>query len=302
MDSPLRRNGGSVREAELTRYMARTFGVKSRNTAHLLAPEARQELLDKSNHARHEILGATRLLVRLQGRRLPEPRGSAIVLRVEERLFLLSARHVFDAFADGTMNIASPPHFAPVTGGLSRALPDDNGKDIFDAAVLSVSPEHVTEELIQGALTVESLEPQTGRNRQVMMLAGFPASRFGTLTGKRVSPGYFQWVGTGMTHEELDSAGYQRRVHVGVDYDPRGAFNADGDTRLGPGLPGVSGSGLWVIPPLGTADINGRTTVLAGIFTEHVPRSRPRFLIGTSVFAHIQLIKNQYPELRSHLP
>src|SRR5262249_50236036 len=128
--------------------------------------------------AKTEILRATRQLVRLQGRRIPDPRGSAVLLRVKDRLFLLSARHVFESFADGTMNIASPPRFAPITGGLSRALPEDDSADVYDAAVLAVADLHVTDELLAAALTVDSLEPLTGRQRQIMMLAGFPASRF----------------------------------------------------------------------------------------------------------------------------
>jgi hypothetical protein len=265
------------------------------------SPEVRTELAEKAVRAQHLIRAATRSLVRIEGKRLPDHQGCGVLLLVGEILFLLTARHVADCFPDnGPLNVMSEPKWAAFTGARFRALPDDDGVDRFDATVYRFDPDRVTDEMRQRALRPDNLVLHRRAHMPVLSVLGYPASRFKKVKGKTMIPQWYQWVGSRLGNQQLLKQGHRPEVHIGLHYVPDAAHHSDGSPQRGPGTPGVSGSGIWALPPIGQPTIRGHDAVLAGIFTDQIPAKKPRYLLGTLVGAHVQMILNNHPELTRH--
>lgn len=258
----------------------------------------RREIWSKADSMAVWVRRATKPLVLIQGKRVPTAVGSSVLLAIEGNYFLLTARHVLDQFEGLPINIMSPPKWASITGRHHKTVFDTDGIDDFDAAVFEIDEHRVTDEMRESAITPSHLDRTSAKGAQIIGLVGYPASRFENVSGTQLIPSYLQWTGSALTDEELRERGHTPGRHVGFDFEPDKAVDADGTGKRSPKLSGVSGSGMWLLPKIGETTIDGKEAKLTAIFTDYRPVKRPTYMLGTSVAAHMAILLRYRPELR----
>ncbi|MEQ1693523.1 MAG: hypothetical protein ABMA00_19700, partial [Gemmatimonas sp.] len=96
----------------------------------------------------------------------------------------------------------------------------------------------------------------------------------------------------------LGVPGYDDSYHVLLEADRRSMLNSDDKIVTLPKLVGLSGAGVWSYDPSDNEQ-RASTARLVAIFTEH---RQAKYCIGTRLAAHLELVRNSWPDLDEFLP
>jgi hypothetical protein len=239
------------------------------------------------------------------GKARPEAAGSAILLRVGEAHFVLTAAHVLDLTAKADVYIGGTRLLALGGRYITSPLPRDGQRDNdrIDIAIFPLTPEQVA--ALGDAVFVEvgatapgHVTDPTPRSGSYYLVAGYPLSKQPKTipdTILKAQPVYL--AAKALPAENISEMGLDPRNHILLEFD-REAVWAPGGTRTAPAPTGMSGGGIWVVDGLLTP--TPKPEVLVAIATEWDRDAKT--ILGTRIGLCFDAIGDHHPGLKPLLP
>jgi hypothetical protein len=184
------------------------------------------------------------------GRRSPfQHVGSAVLLRISDHYFAVSAAHVLDGARNGKLYMGIGTEVAELGGRFfttSSAGPDkfDLAVWFLDAALVGASgnPGYVTADHI--ATVPDVVEPDTH------VIIGFPHTKQPKkATGRELPAVAITHAGHALTAERIRELGYDPAFHLLIEFDKTKSYGSRG-RATSPDPYGMSGGGIWAIPEI----------------------------------------------------
>ncbi len=223
-----------------------------------------------------------------RGNRVPRHGGCGVVVRLGERVAILTAGHVFDGFAEAANSeILAATHgaFVPLTGSVVRSRGSE-GTDRADAAVIVLDEGLGAARMREFALHWRQVDvPPPPASGADLLLFGYPHRDAERTRGRLVTPRRYFWeakAGLAADYVDLGFPPHERVVgHIPISQ----AVDQHGRVIQSLTPSGVSGSGMWVH--------SANPPRLLAIFTD-APGDR---FVATPVVVHALLIRRRFPAL-----
>lgn len=230
----------------------------------------------------------------------PQPHGTGVFVEIDDNYFLLTAGHVADGY-ENEISVGIGKNEILTLGGeftMNRiANGDKREEDDIDIAVLKLNDETVAK-LKRQYMFLPKFE--LGVNHEDVHLPeyvaiGFPASKSKFDSKKnelKSTPFIYTTISAGQ--EVYDRLGHQRYLKIIVHYDKKRVKDYNtGKSLTGPDLFGMSGCGLWRIPPQVVAPSEYIKKSLVGILVEWPIKNR-KVIVGTRIDVFTELIREKY--------
>ncbi|MBK7311463.1 MAG: hypothetical protein IPI93_11920 [Sphingobacteriaceae bacterium] len=233
---------------------------------------------------------------------IPKARGSGVFVKVGDMHFLLSAAHVFESY-DGQLyapTTLGEKNYTPIGGQLNtNKINTSRQKDTTDLAILELHPD-----IISPLLSFYSFldGKYLGLNHNLVnnlyyMYYGYPASKKQTklklLENKIIAkPNYFPTI-------PIDPSMYAQfgcDIHrnIVIEYNKRRTFDIEKNVQeTAPDTYGMSGSGLWFIPPQANIPNKSPVKYLVSILTEWPTKNR-KHILSTRIDIVTETLRQTY--------
>lgn len=233
---------------------------------------------------------------------IPKPRGSGVFVKIGGIHFLLSAAHVFESF-DGQL-CAPATHgennYTPIGGELNiNKITGARQDDKTDIAILELHPD-----IIVPLTSYYSFldEMDLGINHQSVnnlyyLYYGYPASKKQTklklLENKIIAkPNYFPTIP--IDANLYPKLGCDIHRNIIIEYNKRRVIDIEKNIQeTAPDTFGMSGSGLWFIPPQPNLPNVSTTKYLVSILTEWRIKNR-KHIISTRIDVVTETLRQTY--------
>ena len=251
------------------------------------------------------VLKAIRPIYRSEGRRHPRFVGTGVLLRIADRVVLVTAAHVVDHAADGPLLFAPGQKLQSVPREFYATVPPNGERsaDKFDLAVIALGADLESELNLAHPLaeteirSFERPELAVGRKTRYLVM-GFPRSRQPRLPAGRVINAIpLHPIVIAREESAYSGLGAAPDKHLLLEYDLADfSLERKGDLLSAPN--GMSGGGVWRIdsPP---TDDDARLS-LVGIIIEH--HAHPHHtMVATRIGVAFDGIAHLFPELATRL-
>ena len=226
--------------------------------------------------------------------------GSSVLLKVGDRLFLVSAAHVLD-FGE------SNPIFLPTTEGLQRlsgdgvrAVKPQGGRlqDPFDFSCLDISGFSVDPHYVPvDASRIDADQPLSPN--AVYMALGYPGSMNRLQRSlPRLKPKHYPFGSVIAEESDYAHLPLSAQSHIAMSFDRSRVRTSNGDVVTAPVPKGMSGGGIWKVYDADSGVLSEPN--LTGITTTWYPDDK--LFVGTRIALVLEAIGLRFPELRDALP
>jgi hypothetical protein len=231
--------------------------------------------------------------------------GSAVLLKIADQTFLISAAHVFDENKNPkhrtNIAIVGKHQLIPLGGGVIKSPIPPSGRrsdDKIDIAIVSLGREIAQELGNFSFLEINQVDPSDAPYKQSLYtFTGYPSTKQEPIKNLTLTIAPVRYT-SGPLPPDKYPAGYEFGPHTGIDYSKKQMIARSGKVQAPPDPHGLSGGGIF---RLGTFDQIASGTnreVLVGIAIEDHKTS----LIGTNITFALEMIRAYHPELDQHIP
>ena len=239
------------------------------------------------------------VLLQRSDERRPELVGSGVLMRIINRVFLLTAAHVTDYQSEGALLIPGRQGFIPANGYFAAMCLPASGcraEDKLDVAYFWLDDGCVSD--LDGSCTILenrhlSLEASPLR-RTFYTFAGFPW-RKSRGRGRSIETDFWTFTGVEAQESEYRALGLTRSLHIVMQFHRKQAFHRGKRRAMTAPLPhGLSGGGVyaWDEAAMKTSPVY---LPLAGIANEFV--AERSLLIATRLHVYVSCIFQNQPDL-----
>jgi len=215
--------------------------------------------------------------------------GSAVLLRIEEYYFLLSAAHVLKKCRVQPLYIPNGNKlelFLPLTYGQlhstkSKSL--DHNDDPFDVAYMRIKPEAIERFSEFEFLSTEDLEVDDYPSKsKPYYITGYPDSKTKLLSSQEKLNERFYCHVRFLAEDQIYSKhGLSPFAHIILDFDRECSISTNLRLETAPHPRGMSGGGVWCQPiDAESGKVQGKPK-LAGISV--CPKKNPEVVIATKI-------------------
>lgn len=225
--------------------------------------------------------------------------GSGVLLRIVDRVFLLTAAHVTDRWSEGTLMIPGRDRFIPVQGSFAcTKLPDsaERREDALDIAYVWLDADCV-KELHPDCQVLErgdaSLECRYQRN-VTYTFAGYPWRKSKSKDGE-ISTEFYTMSGFSAPISDYETSGLDTKSHIAIRFRRQKVFYpARKKIMRAPHPAGMSGGGAYFWSPEVLSMTPSRLP-LAGVVNAYY-RDRS-LLVATRLHVYVACIFHNQPDL-----
>jgi len=229
------------------------------------------------------------LLIHRRGHGAPELLASGVLLRLQGRVFILTAAHVIETVGRHDLCLQ-------LNGEIIRICPDgyltplpESGTyvdDPVDAAVLPV-PAECNQSFLTRCATLADLHHVDNAYDVAYWVHGFPLKRSSRTAGKLRTDYRCMTIG-GLPIEAYHRLKKEPNIHILMERPKR--VSTIGGMKEQPAARGMSGCGAWILPAHHGWPLPPK---LAGVFIEKA-KGWPAF-VATSIRVHLDLISSHEP-------
>lgn len=228
----------------------------------------------------------------------PHPHGSGVFIEIYGSKFLITAAHVVDDKED-EIYVGIDTHELLMLGGdlTKNIAPGHRDDDKIDISILKLNQETIDK---LGGKYQFINQNELGINHEQKLLpmytsVGFPASKskYNSYKDEIKSKPF---IYTTMPAEQAiyDELKCENFSNIIVHYDKEKVKDySTGQTLTGPDPFGISGSGLWFVPPQVKAKGEHIDKKLVAIMTEW-PKENRKYWIGTRIDVITEVIRQKY--------
>ncbi|MBI3414577.1 MAG: hypothetical protein HY043_04530 [Verrucomicrobia bacterium] len=229
----------------------------------------------------------------------PEVIGSAVLIRIVNRPFLLTAAHVTDYECEGALLIPGKHGFMQITGDFAAMRLPPSGRradDKLDVAYFGLDDDcasnlHSDRAALERSDVLLEAEPV---RRTAYTLAGYPWRKAQTVVG-RIEADFCTLSGVEAKKSEYEAMGLSRSMHIAVRFHRRRTFHDRKRRVMTAPLPhGMSGGGVYVWNEEAMKKWPIRLP-LVGIANEYIPERS--LLIATRLHVYISCIFHNHHDL-----
>ncbi len=228
----------------------------------------------------------------------PVPHGSGVFIQVASEKFLITAAHVVDN-KKNEIYVGIGEHDIICLGGESTVnqAPGLRDDDRIDLSILKLNNETIVKLGDQYQFLNQN---ELGINHDFKLMplyqsVGFPASKSKYNRHKdELKSTPFLYTTMPAEQKIYNELGCKQYSNFIVQYDKKKVMNYKTNQLMtGPDPYGISGSGLWFIPPQLIANGEKIDKKLVGIMTEW-PRDNRKYWIGTRIDIFTEIIRQIY--------
>lgn len=225
----------------------------------------------------------------------PALEGTALFVEQNDKLFLVSAKHVFmkDGSPKKLFYYEKTRSLRRVVGMLisTNSLPNVQSSDRYDVSVLQL-PADTPRTLLEVAkfpAPHSSLKPfQSSRHRKHYLVTGFPTSRSrADPSSKQLKSKPQGYTVVSAEDDAYKKLGFGSDMHIVMNLDISSMNFPDGTTGRIPDPHGMSGSPIWLMYDDGGED-DPQSTPIVGIAIEY--HKSEKLLVATDVGVALELM------------
>ncbi len=234
----------------------------------------------------------------------PRPVGSAVLLEIAGKHFLLTAAHVLDENDITPLYLPGKNGFVALHGNSKRTAAPEGGRDLdrYDLDYVEL-PENVIESIpvpywfLPIQLVGVDCVPTQGQH---FIFTGYPhksvAAKYGTTKVHAQIESYTDQV---CPPSLIQKAEADPNFHIVIHFDRKRAMNSDGRVVTPKERKGMSGGGVWTGTP--GLSPNGLPNLrLCGITIEHGKKNQ--CMVATRIVGVLEMIRRDFPQLSSAIP
>jgi len=266
--------------------------------------EAARIALDKKIGSLEEELARYALpIFGIRANRLPAVVGSGFLLRIHDRLFIVTASHVLSEGRDTGLWVAAKRGLQQLAMEMYRTKIDQVHGFDFDVA-FNVLPDALAEGLLSRYLPVDVPTCDSNHvpsNKHLYVFMGYPGSRTKpNLSTKTVEATILPYRVVMLTRQQFDDLGLNTSVHLAMAFDAPNTRYPDGTTRTPPNPKGISGCGVWSFGTMRQIDHGLSAPTLVGVGIAHC--KQPERLEATRMAVVLETIRGIFTELSPYIP
>lgn len=225
--------------------------------------------------------------------------GSSVVIKIKNRLFLLTVAHITDFLNYGILLIPTIDGFSQLYGHYSSfKIPtgDRREHDKVDIAYFKLNEElsssiHPTIKYLERAdlhLTESLIE------NDIYTFSGYPASKAKNKDIQYMSE-LFSYTGYAANKSEYEKLGYDNSFHIVVHFSRKNSCTSEGVKQIPPHPKGISGGAVFSWPKDIKTSEKKPEFHLVGI--GHTYKERYHCFIATRINSYLASIYSNNPEL-----
>jgi hypothetical protein len=271
----------------------------------------RDATIDKKDaalkHYRNSIAQVIR--VKLCAERLvPDSGGTATLLRVGKRSFIVTAAHVIDAAKESSIYLGIGKRLFPLEGNAFVTKSSNREDDVFDFAFLEAPVELSENPDVRFLNTRDFYFGESEKSITSFMAYGFPRSKNKKVDIPKKIIRNRSWSFTS-TESDIDLSQFRAsdQTHIAIKFTSRKFVTESGSATNVYSPRGLSGGPLLKLGNPGNPDYyrpikKGQdcSAKLSGILIEH--RSEKNVVIAVRLSTVLTAIAKQFPELSRSLP
>ncbi len=238
--------------------------------------------------------------------RLKKPKffASAVLLKVKNWHFALTAGHVLDERSFSDLYIGSGDKVLLLDGSFGTTVPPGDGErqqDKIDIGIVRLTKETVQDMQEDEFLTLDDAYIlYTATTTGHYMFTGYPRSKHKRAIKKgqaEATPYSFATVPAPLT--DYQNAGLDPRISLLLRFDKKNLWRSLGRVE-GPDPTGISGGGVWFLNnAFSTTPLR---PLLVAIAIEKWKPPDPKCVLATKLHVALSIIWDRFPELRAYLP
>jgi hypothetical protein len=230
--------------------------------------------------------------------------ASAVLVKISEGHFALTAAHVLDERSTTILHIGSGDNVVWLRGSYGSTVPPgfgDRKQDKIDIGIVRLSEEIVREMQEDEFLLLDDIyHLDTPMNIGHYVFAGYPCSKHKRAINEGQAKAALQpFVTDAAPIADYQDAGLDPRISLLLRFNKKNLWNSSGQV-VGPDPTGISGGGVWFIgDAFATTPLK---PLLAAIAVEWWWREEPKRILATKIHVVLAVIWDRFPELRPCLP
>jgi hypothetical protein len=256
-----------------------------------------------------KVAGATAPIFGIDRTGKPQFLGSAVLLKIHNWHFALTAAHVLDNRSHTDLYIGSGDKVVLLRGSsYGSTVPPDNGnrkQDRIDIGMVRLSEATVQEMQEDDFLAIDdtcNLDTATTTGHYV--LAGYPCSKHKrSIQGGEAKAITYSFVVDPAPLSDYQDTGLNPSINLLLRFDKQKLWRPSGPV-VGPNMLGISGGGIWFVDNVYTT--SPLNPLLVAIFIEWWEKTRekkpPKRLLATKLHVALSAIWSRFTELRPYLP
>lgn len=254
------------------------------------------------------VAAATAPVISLDRLKKPQFLASAILLKINNWHFALTAAHVLDERSSSDLYIGSGDNVVLLEGSYGSTVPPGTGnrnQDRIDIGIVKLSEKKVQDMQEDEFLTfndIYNLDTDTTTGHYIF--AGYPCSKHKrAIKGKEAEATMYSFIAKPAPLADYQDAGLNPSISLLLQFDKQNLWLPSGRV-VGPDPTGISGGGVWFLDnAFATTPLK---PLLFAIAVEWWPKPRdkkpPKRVLATKLHFALSAIWDRFPELRPYLP
>ncbi len=229
----------------------------------------------------------------------PSPTGSGLLLKFNNRFFMLTAAHVI-AEDYNDLFIILPEKELRLGGQLfSTPLPPSGRRedDKIDIAVLELNNETVKEigeDFSYISVDEIGLSHKCIIDQQKYLTVGYPASKTKKIWNKdEISALLYPYVSEVADDFDYKRFGFSKNTHIAIRFDGYITYLNNDNKQIAPKLNGISGCGLWYLDNFPSTD-QDKNKLLIGFILERRREEGNKALVATRIDLVTEFIRQHF--------
>lgn len=260
-------------------------------------------MLGQMNSLMPRVLEATAPVFRFDKLGNPEFLASAVLVKVSDKHFVLTAGHVLDARSSSPLYVGSGNAVVLLQGRHMSTLFPVGGQreqDRIDIGIVCLAEEAARglkedEFLTLGDLAILDAARTTGH----YVFAGYPSSKHKrSIKNEEAEATLYSFIADSAPQKDYQDAGLDPSTSLLLRFDKRKLWCPTGRV-MGPDLFGVSGGGVWFLDDVFA--VTPHKPFLVAIAVEWW-KKQPKRVLATKVHVMLAALWDGFPKLRPSLP
>jgi hypothetical protein len=260
-------------------------------------------MLAQMNSLMPRVLAATAPVFSFDQLANPVFLASAVLVKVSNEHFALTAGHVLDARSASPLYVGSGNTVVLLQGHHMSTVPPVAGQreqDRIDLGIVRLSEETVRGLKEDEFLTLADLAIlETATTTGHYVFAGYPSSKHKrSIKNEEAEAALYSFISDPAPLEDYQRAGLDPSTSLLLRFDKQKLWCPSGRV-IGPDLFGVSGGGVWFLDDAPAA--TPRKPLLVAIAVEWWQK-QPKRVLATKIHVVVAALWDSFPKLRPHLP
>ena len=259
---------------------------------------------NRINHSSKKYLSYLIPLYYINNKNRPALLGTALLIRINDKYFILTAAHVIDENKYSTIYYPGKNKLKILNTVFETiSLPESRNRedDIYDFA-FSILNNSIVNELKNkfSFFPVNRIDPNDIPSKdKFYTIIGFPGTKSSAIPSlKKIKSKAFAFTSVS-DEKSYKKIGVSDRTHLVLNFDKKESLNSEANKFTSPDPHGMSGGGVWLSRIIQPNKVK-ETNKLIGLGIEY--RKSLNILVAVKMSLILECIRKKYPGLNKYIP